>query len=114
MFEKRAEPGEYVIRQGDDGDNFYVIENGIFDVLVTGDDRVEKVSIIQTYIASSFIFLLFELPIVGNFANVKFSVNKQTRNGHILTHRLRIITFRSYIIIALCGNRTDSTSPRRQ
>lgn len=44
MFEKRAEPGEYVIRQGDDGDNFYVIENGVFDVLVTGDDRVEKVS----------------------------------------------------------------------
>lgn len=43
MFEKRSEPGEYVIRQGDDGDNFYVIENGVFDVLVTGDDGVEKV-----------------------------------------------------------------------
>ncbi|KOB74963.1 cAMP-dependent protein kinase R2 [Operophtera brumata] len=34
MFEKRSEPGEYIIRQGDDGDNFYVIENGCFDVLV--------------------------------------------------------------------------------
>lgn len=43
MFEKRTEPGEYLIRQGDDGDNFYVIENGMFDVLVTGDDRIEKV-----------------------------------------------------------------------
>lgn len=43
MFEKRAEPGEYVIRQGDDGDNFYVIENGMFDVLVTGEDGIEKV-----------------------------------------------------------------------
>lgn len=43
MFEKRSEPGEYIIRQGDDGDNFYVIENGNFDVLVTGDDGVEKV-----------------------------------------------------------------------
>lgn len=43
MFEKRSEPGEYVIRQGDDGDNFYVIENGVFDVLVNGDDGVEKV-----------------------------------------------------------------------
>lgn len=43
MFEKRTEAGEYLIRQGDDGDNFYVIENGMFDVLVTGDDRIEKV-----------------------------------------------------------------------
>lgn len=43
MFEKRSEPGEYVIRQGDDGDNFYVIENGVFDVLVNGDDGIEKV-----------------------------------------------------------------------
>lgn len=26
MFEKSVQPGEYIIRQGDDGDNFYVIE----------------------------------------------------------------------------------------
>lgn len=26
MFEKTVQPGEYIIRQGDDGDNFYVIE----------------------------------------------------------------------------------------
>jgi cAMP-dependent protein kinase regulator len=26
MFEKTVKAGEYVIRQGDDGDNFYVIE----------------------------------------------------------------------------------------
>ncbi|KAG7301588.1 cAMP-dependent protein kinase type II regulatory subunit-variant 2 [Plutella xylostella] len=43
MFEKRSEPGEYIIRQGDDGDNFYVIENGVFDVLVAGEDGVEKI-----------------------------------------------------------------------
>ena len=55
MFEKRSEPGEYVIRQGDDGDNFYVIENGVFDVLVNGDDGVEKVR----FTFCSFIFYLF-------------------------------------------------------
>lgn len=27
MFEKTVKPGEYIIRQGDDGDNFYVIES---------------------------------------------------------------------------------------
>lgn len=27
MFERKVAPGEIVIRQGDDGDNFYVIES---------------------------------------------------------------------------------------
>lgn len=27
MFERRVKPGDYIIRQGDDGDNFYVIES---------------------------------------------------------------------------------------
>ena len=33
--------GETVIAQGDDGDNFYVIESGVFDVIVTvhGDEK---------------------------------------------------------------------------
>lgn len=35
MFERRATPGEYVIRQGDDGDNFYVIDSGVYDVIIT-------------------------------------------------------------------------------
>lgn len=26
MFERKVQPDEYVIKQGDDGDNFYVIE----------------------------------------------------------------------------------------
>jgi CRP-like cAMP-binding protein len=32
MFERKVTAGDYVIRQGDDGDNFYVIETGVFDV----------------------------------------------------------------------------------
>lgn len=34
MFEHRVQPDEHVIDQGDDGDNFYVIERGIFDIEV--------------------------------------------------------------------------------
>uniref|UniRef100_A0A8C9ST22 Protein kinase cAMP-dependent type II regulatory subunit beta n=1 Tax=Scleropages formosus TaxID=113540 RepID=A0A8C9ST22_SCLFO len=34
MFEKFVEAGEHIIDQGDDGDNFYVIESGTFDILV--------------------------------------------------------------------------------
>lgn len=37
MFEKRVEVGDCVIKQGDDGDNFYVIESGCFDIYVSSD-----------------------------------------------------------------------------
>ena len=26
MFERKVTPNEYIIKQGDDGDNFYVVE----------------------------------------------------------------------------------------
>ncbi|XP_042562282.1 cAMP-dependent protein kinase type II-beta regulatory subunit [Clupea harengus] len=41
MFEKIVEVGEHIIDQDDDGDNFYVIERGTFDIVVRveGADR---------------------------------------------------------------------------
>ena len=36
MFEFPAEPGQKIIAEGDDGDNFYVIENGVYDVYKVG------------------------------------------------------------------------------
>ena len=36
MFRKEAECGECVIKQGDYGDNFYVIEDGDYDILIDG------------------------------------------------------------------------------
>ncbi|KAJ4934261.1 hypothetical protein JOQ06_007061 [Pogonophryne albipinna] len=36
MFEHRVQPTDHVIDQGDDGDNFYVIERGLFDIMVMG------------------------------------------------------------------------------
>lgn len=37
MFEKPVESGEHVIDQDKDGDNFYVIERGMFDILLKTD-----------------------------------------------------------------------------
>jgi len=34
MFGREVKVGEVIIEQGDDGDNFYVIESGIYDILV--------------------------------------------------------------------------------
>ncbi|ELK25003.1 cAMP-dependent protein kinase type II-alpha regulatory subunit [Myotis davidii] len=43
MFEKIVKADEHVIDQGDDGDNFYVIERGTYDILVTKDDHTRAV-----------------------------------------------------------------------
>ncbi|KAK1332712.1 LOW QUALITY PROTEIN: hypothetical protein QTO34_007395 [Cnephaeus nilssonii] len=43
MFEKVVKADEHVIDQGDDGDNFYVIERGTYDILVTKDDLTRSV-----------------------------------------------------------------------
>ncbi|XP_019911060.1 cAMP-dependent protein kinase type II-alpha regulatory subunit isoform X3 [Esox lucius] len=34
MFEVLVKPQEHIIDQGDDGDNFYVIERGVYDIIV--------------------------------------------------------------------------------
>ncbi|KAL4225868.1 cAMP-dependent protein kinase type II-beta regulatory subunit [Mactra antiquata] len=41
MFEKKVCVGEHVIDQGDDGDNFYVIDSGTYDIYVD-DNMVGK------------------------------------------------------------------------
>lgn len=43
MFERQVDNGEHVIDQGDDGDNFYVIERGVFDIFVKIDGAPKKV-----------------------------------------------------------------------
>ncbi|XP_065569366.1 cAMP-dependent protein kinase type II regulatory subunit-like isoform X2 [Artemia franciscana] len=42
MFEKTVSAGEYVIKQGDDGDNFYVIESGLYNIYVADNDGQPK------------------------------------------------------------------------
>ena len=43
MFERRTTPDEHIIDQGDDGDNFYVIDQGVFDIYVLIDGNNKKV-----------------------------------------------------------------------
>ncbi|XP_062257813.1 cAMP-dependent protein kinase type II-alpha regulatory subunit-like isoform X1 [Platichthys flesus] len=39
MFEVLVKPQEHIIDQGEDGDNFYVIEKGVYDIFVKKDGR---------------------------------------------------------------------------
>jgi cAMP-dependent protein kinase regulator len=43
MFERKVEPGEQIIHQGDDGDNFYVIDSGQYDIFVEVNGVDKKV-----------------------------------------------------------------------
>lgn len=42
MFERKVRAGEDVIRQGDIGDNFYVVESGSFSILIEGQGEVNR------------------------------------------------------------------------
>ncbi|KAG1701288.1 cAMP-dependent protein kinase type II regulatory subunit [Nymphon striatum] len=63
MFERKVTNGEYVIKQGDNGDNFYVIDNGAYNVYV-GQDDTEKKLIGQYDNSGSFgeLALLYNMP----------------------------------------------------
>lgn len=39
MFEKRVKANDFIIKQGDDGDNFYVIESGVYNAYVGEDNK---------------------------------------------------------------------------
>ena len=41
MFEKKVVAGETIIQQGDEGDNFYVVDDGTFEVYINGNKVVE-------------------------------------------------------------------------
>ncbi|GFG33191.1 hypothetical protein Cfor_05454, partial [Coptotermes formosanus] len=64
MFEKTVKAGENVIKQGDDGDNFYVIERGRFNASVSTEPGGESKHV-HTYDSSgSFgeLALLYNMP----------------------------------------------------
>lgn len=42
MYEYKVNSGDYIIRQGDDGDNFYVVERGLYNIYVNGQQLVGK------------------------------------------------------------------------
>uniref|UniRef100_A0A0P4WE47 cAMP-dependent protein kinase type II regulatory subunit n=1 Tax=Scylla olivacea TaxID=85551 RepID=A0A0P4WE47_SCYOL len=64
MFERVVTDGEYVIKQGDDGDNFYVIESGVYNIFVKGDHDPEPALVGKYDNAGSFgeLALMYNLP----------------------------------------------------
>ena len=48
MFEKKVQPGDHVIDQGDDGDNFYVIDKYVWDFVASSHLNYSKHPRIRT------------------------------------------------------------------
>ncbi len=40
MFEHKVSPGDTIMKQGEDGDNFYIIDDGVCDIFVKGIDAI--------------------------------------------------------------------------
>lgn len=62
MFERQVEPGETVIQQGDDGDNFYVIDTGIYDVMVDVQGVQQKVHQFEQQGSFGELALMYNMP----------------------------------------------------
>lgn len=62
MEERQVTAGEIVIQQGDDGDNFYVIDSGNFDIYIDSENGPQKVG---SYDGSGFfgeLALMYNMP----------------------------------------------------
>lgn len=62
MFEKVVDTGELIIKQGDDGDNFYVIDTGVFDVLVNINGEDKKVHQFDSKGSFGELALMYNMP----------------------------------------------------
>ena len=62
MFERDVKPGNYVIKQADDGDNFYVIDSGIYDVLVTSNGQEKKIHRFDNRGSFGELALMYNMP----------------------------------------------------
>jgi len=62
MFEKKATPNEKVIIQGDDGDNFYVIDSGTYDIYVVVDGKDKCVGSYDNTGSFGELALMYNMP----------------------------------------------------
>ncbi|KAM3846911.1 cAMP-dependent protein kinase type II-alpha regulatory subunit isoform 2-T4 [Vipera latastei] len=62
MFERKVQPQEHVIDQGDDGDNFYVIEEGSYDIFVARENLTRCVGRYDNHGSFGELALMYNTP----------------------------------------------------
>ncbi|KAJ7353845.1 cAMP-dependent protein kinase type II-beta regulatory subunit [Desmophyllum pertusum] len=82
MFEKKVQPGDHVIDQGDDGDNFYVIDKGVFDIYVKIDGQDKLVGAYNEKGSFGELALMYNTPraatIVATSEGVLWALDRNT------------------------------------
>ncbi|XP_067126018.1 cAMP-dependent protein kinase type II regulatory subunit-like isoform X1 [Centruroides vittatus] len=95
MFERKVQPGDIVIKQGDDGDNFYIIQHGLYHVFVS-TDKDEKGNMVGKYEDSgSFgeLALMYNMPRAATVEAVTngslWAMNRQTFRRIVLKNAFK-------------------------
>lgn len=82
MFEVKTHIDEHIIDQGDDGDNFYVIDKGTFDIYVKIDGTQKKVGAYNNKGSFGELALMYNTPraatIVATSEGVIWAVDRET------------------------------------
>jgi len=82
MFERKTTADEHIIDQGDDGDNFYVIDRGIFDIYVKIDGSDKKVGAYNNKGSFGELALMYNTPraatIVSNDEGIIWALDRVT------------------------------------
>ena len=77
MFEHKVKAEEMVIRQGDDGDYFYVIETGVYSALINTDTGPKKVFTYENEGNFGELALLYNMPRAASIKVTKqYLINK--------------------------------------
>jgi len=90
MFERKTQPDEHVIDQGDDGDNFYVIDHGIFDIYVKIDGADKMVGAYNNKGSFGELALMYNTPRAATIVS----------NGEGIIWGLDRVTFRKIVLKA--------------
>lgn len=84
MFERKVKAGEVVIKQGDDGDNFYVIASGTYNIFVNGGEKQPDKLVGKYENSGSFgeLALMYNMPRAATITAVTegalWAMNRQT------------------------------------
>lgn len=62
MFERKVTPNEYIIKQGDDGDNFYVVESGTYNIFIKQGNQDVKVGCCENKGSFGELALMYNMP----------------------------------------------------
>ena len=62
FFPREVKEGELIIKQGDDGDNFYVVETGIYDIFIESGSDSKKVATIDGKGSFGELALMYNCP----------------------------------------------------